>query len=322
MRVRKSQAGDDTSDREIIISRLLDAPRELVWKAMTDPAHVIHWWGPEGFTTTIEEMDLRVGGTWRHVMHGPDGTDYPNRSTFKEIVAPERIVYAHGGGRRGGPGADFTATWTFESLGKQTRLTIHMLFDTPADRDRAVTEYGAVEGGKQTLERLAGYLPAMHTFVISRVMDAPRETLWQAWTDADRLQQWFGPKGVTTPACTLDLRPGGVFHYCMRRPDGGEMWGKWTFREIVAPQRLVFINAFSDARGGVTRHPFNADWPLELLSTVTLTALGDKTRVTVAWSPRRADSRETKAFDEAFDGMQQGWTGTYERLEAYLAGGR
>ncbi len=150
---------EDTTDREIIISRVYDAPRELVWQAMTDPERVVKWWGPIGFTTTIEEMDLRPGGVWKHVMHGPDGTDYPNKSVFKEVVKPERISYSHGGGRKGGPGVSFVATWTFEALpGGQTKLTIHQVFATPEARDLVVKEYGAIEGGRQTLERLAEQL--------------------------------------------------------------------------------------------------------------------------------------------------------------------
>ena len=104
------------SDREIVVTRVLDAPRELAWQAMTDPRHVAQWWGPRGFTTTIGQMDVRPGGVWTHVMHGPDGTDYPNQSVFKEVVYPERIVFAHGGSRPGGPEANFVATWTFEAL--------------------------------------------------------------------------------------------------------------------------------------------------------------------------------------------------------------
>lgn len=146
------------ADREIVIARVLDAPRERVWKAWTQPEHVAQWWGPDGFTTTIGTMDFRVGGVWKLVMHGPDGTDYPNSSVFREIVVPERIVYTHGGAREGGPAANFTATWTFEDLGDQTRLTVRMRFDTKDARDLVAREYGAVEGGRQTLARLAAYL--------------------------------------------------------------------------------------------------------------------------------------------------------------------
>ena len=155
----KTKTTESTVDREIKISREFDAPRELVWQAMTDPKHVVNWWGPRGFSTTIEEMDVRPGGAWKHVMRGPDGTNYPNKSIFKEIARPERIVFSHGGGREHGPGANFVATWSFDELApKRTRVTIHMVFGTTAERDFVVKEFGAVEGAKQTLERLGEFL--------------------------------------------------------------------------------------------------------------------------------------------------------------------
>ncbi len=159
----KSNPAENTSDREIVISREFNAPRELVWEAMTNPKHVVNWWGPRGFLTTIEEMDFRVGGVWQHVMRGPDGVKYPNQSVFKEIVKPERIVFQHGGKRENGPGVSFVSTWTFEALAAdKTRVAIHMVFPSAAERERVVKEFGAIEGGKQTLERLGEYLVKMN----------------------------------------------------------------------------------------------------------------------------------------------------------------
>jgi uncharacterized protein YndB with AHSA1/START domain len=145
------------SDREIVLSRVFNAPRELVWKVWTEPEHVAKWWGPRGFSTTIHEMDVRPGGVWRHTMHGPDGVDYPNKSVFIEVVKPERIVFSHGGGKKGA-GTWFRATWTFEAQGDQTKVTIRMVFPTVAEREHVIKEYGAIEGGKQTLARLSEYL--------------------------------------------------------------------------------------------------------------------------------------------------------------------
>jgi uncharacterized protein YndB with AHSA1/START domain len=162
MDARRNDPGVATADREIVLTRVFDAPRELVWRAMTDPSHVVHWWGPIGFSTTMEKMEVRPGGVWKHVMHGPDGTDYPNKSIFTEIVEPERIVYTHGGGKKGGPGVQFEATWTFEALeASRTQVTIRMVFPTAAERDMVVREYGAIEGAEQTLARLADYLGHM-----------------------------------------------------------------------------------------------------------------------------------------------------------------
>ncbi len=158
MDARKNDPATERAEREMTISRVFDAPRELVWEAWTNPEHVAQWWGPDGFSTTIKKMDFRVGGVWKLVMHGPDGRDYPNSSIFREIVEPERIVFSHGGGSKDMPGAHFMATWTFEALGNQTRVTMHALFDTPEERELVIREYGAYEGGKQTLARLAEFL--------------------------------------------------------------------------------------------------------------------------------------------------------------------
>jgi uncharacterized protein YndB with AHSA1/START domain len=160
----KTTSNENTADREILVSRVFDAPRELVWQAMTDPQHVIHWWGPRGFTTTVKTMEVRVGGAWELTMHGPDGANYPNKSIFKEVIKPERIVYSHGGGRENGPGAHFIATWSFEhTADDKTKLTIRMVFPSAKDRDIVVGEFGALEGARQTLERLSDHLPKMGT---------------------------------------------------------------------------------------------------------------------------------------------------------------
>jgi len=150
----------DTSDREIVFTRLLNAPRELVFDAWTDPKQIVLWWGPTGFTTTIQEMDVRPGGKWNIIMHGPDGTDYPNYSVYTEIVKPERICYSHTGGKKGDRGANFQQTATFEAVGNKTRLTMRMVFATAEERDYVVKEYGALEGGQQTLNRLEEHLAA------------------------------------------------------------------------------------------------------------------------------------------------------------------
>ncbi len=158
----------------------------------------------------------------------------------------------------------------------------------------------------------------MKEFVITRVFDAPRERVWKAWTEAERLKQWWGPQGFKVHTCKVDLRPGGVFLYGMTAPDGSDMWGKFTYREIVAPQKLVFIVSFSDPKGGVTRHPWSADWPLEILSTVTFEARGGKTKVTVQWVPHNATELERETFEDGRDSMKQGWTGTFDQFAAYL----
>lgn len=161
--------------------------------------------------------------------------------------------------------------------------------------------------------------PPLKPFVISRTFDAPRDIVWKAWTERERLMQWSGPKGVTMTVATQDFRPGGLLHYCMRTPDGKEMWGRSVYREIVPPEKLVWVNSFSDPGGGVTRHPLSETWPLEMLTTVTLSETAGKTSVTVEWLPLNATAAELTTFDGAREGMKGGWTGTFDQLAAYLA---
>src|SRR6266536_4138301 len=155
-------------------------------------------------------------------------------------------------------------------------------------------------------------------FIISRTFDAPRDLVWRAWTERDRLMQWFGPKGFKMPVARLDFRPGGVFHYCLRSPDGKEMWGKFVYREIVAPERIVLVNSFSDEKGNLTRHPFSPSWPLEMLSTTTFVEHEGKTTLTVKWLPLNPTEEERQTFDSSHGGMEQGWGGTFEQLVEYL----
>ncbi|MEP0827355.1 MAG: SRPBCC domain-containing protein [bacterium] len=154
----KSDTKSGAAGREIVATRIFDAPRELVWEAWTDPDKITRWWGPNGFTTTTVEIDVRPGGIWKHIMHGPDGTDYPNLTRYVELVKPERIVYINSGGKDDIPHGEFRATITFEDEEGRTRLTVRMEFASVSERDRVAKEYGAVEGLEQHLARLRQFL--------------------------------------------------------------------------------------------------------------------------------------------------------------------
>jgi uncharacterized protein YndB with AHSA1/START domain len=157
-------------------------------------------------------------------------------------------------------------------------------------------------------------------FVTSRVFDAPRELLWKCFTEPERMQAWFGPKGSTVISSTMDLRVGGSYRGAMRDGSGCVMWAKFVYREIVAPERLVWVHSFSDEAGGLTRHPLVPNWPLELLTTVTFEEAGSgKTKMTLRWTPLNATPEEQQTFDATRDGMNSGWNGSFERLDAYLA---
>lgn len=308
----------DTADREITATRVFDAPRELVFEAWTDPKHIAQWWGPNGFTNTIHSMDVRPGGEWDFIMHGPDGTNYKNKIVYREVVRPERLVYDH----LSFP--PFRVTVIFEEQGQKTKLHMQMLFETAAIRTSTIETFGAIEGMNQTLGRLEQLLPKMiaerssEDFVITREFDAPRDLVFKAWTEPERLAQWWGPKGFTMISTKVDLRPGGVFHYGMKGPDGKEMWGRFVYREIAPPARMVFVISFSDENGGVTRHPLSANWPLEVINTLTFSEQDGKTTLTLRGGPINATEEERATFKAGYPSMQQGFKGTFDQLAEYL----
>jgi uncharacterized protein YndB with AHSA1/START domain len=153
---RDAPAQPATADREIVISRVISAPRELVFEAFTEVRHLSRWWGPDGFTTTTRAFEFRVGGEWVFVMHGPDGTDYQDWISWTEITPPERIALRHGE-FRGDPNA-FESVLTFEPDGAATRIEMRTVFPTAQLRDERVENYHVIEGGEQTLSHLAAYV--------------------------------------------------------------------------------------------------------------------------------------------------------------------
>ncbi|WP_420031568.1 SRPBCC family protein [Streptomyces sp. cg28] len=146
----------ETADREIVISRSIDAPRKLVFEAFTEVRHLSRWWGPEGFTTTTHSFEFREGGEWNFVLHGPDGTDYSEWIRWRRIVPPERIELLHGE-RPDDPNA-FESVLTLAADGAATRIVMRTVFPTKELRDEAVEKYHAIEGGRQTLSSLADYV--------------------------------------------------------------------------------------------------------------------------------------------------------------------
>jgi uncharacterized protein YndB with AHSA1/START domain len=292
-----------TSDREIVTTRVFDAPRALVFEAWTRPEHLARWWGPSGFTITTHEHDFRPGGSFRLTMHGPDGTDYANHHTYEEIVEDERIVTSHRGGRDGeGDDVDARHVVTFADEGEgKTRVTLRLVFRTRAERDAVVEKYNAVEGGKQTLARLAAHVAAMADapppFVVTRTFDAPRRLVFEAWTKAEHVARWFTPRPLTTSQCEVDFRPGGVFRVVMRMPGGLEHPFEGRFGEIVAPERLRF--------SGKIHGEIDVD------TAVTFADLGEQTTITVRQTYSRAS--------DATRGAPDGWRASLDQLGEVVA---
>ena len=319
-----------TKAREIEISREFAAPVERVWQAWADPAQVGEWFGPAGFRTVTTSREFRAGGHWRYTMTGPDGHEYLNAVAYLEVVPHSLLRYRHAGGGDT-EHINFEVEVRFEPCGTgnaHTRMTMRSLFPSAEALRHVVETYGAIEGGKQTQARLAQFLAARDgaggasPFVLTRHFKAPRERVWDAWTRVEHLEKWMSPAGCTTISAQLDLRAGGRYHYGLRTPDGKEMWGVWLFREITAPERLVTVNSFSDAAGGLTRHPLAPDWPQHTLSTLTFmqhAGIGGGTTLELRWEPYEATAAEIAMFNGAHAGMEQGWAGTMAQLEAFLA---
>ena len=156
-------------------------------------------------------------------------------------------------------------------------------------------------------------------FTITRTFDAPRELLFAAWTEEQHLKHWFAPAGFIMLVKHLNLVPGGAFHYCMRAPNGVEMWSKWIFREITPPEKVELVNTFSNKHGNPIPHPYVPDWPLEILTTTTFSEADGKTDVKITWLPIHTNRAGQKTFNSMHEQMAQGWNGTLDQLDAYLA---
>jgi len=155
--------------------------------------------------------------------------------------------------------------------------------------------------------------------VITRTLDAPRELVWKAWSDPKALAEWWGPKEFELGVHKLEFKPGGEFHYSMKAHNGFEMWGKFTYKEIAAPEKIVFTSSFSNEKGEITRAPFfDGKWPLEILNTMILTEENDKTILTLTGGPINSTDEELQVFEGNRKSMQQGFAGTFEKLDQYL----
>ncbi len=156
-------------------------------------------------------------------------------------------------------------------------------------------------------------------FVLTRILNAPRSLVFKTWAEPEHLAKWWGPKGFTFLTAKMDFRPGGIFHYGMKSPDGNEMWGKLLYHEIVAPEMLTYIVSFSDKDGNTTRHPLSPIWPLEVMNIMTLTEQGDKTLLTLRGYPVNATIEEVTMFHDNHKNMEAGFGGMFSQYEEYLA---
>jgi uncharacterized protein YndB with AHSA1/START domain len=307
---------------EIRITRTYDAPVEAVWDAWTDPAQTAQWWGPRGFTLTTHGKDQRPGGSWSYTMHGPDGVDYPNKTHYLEVEHHARLVYDHGGNDDRPP--MFRVTVLFSGIDGKTTMDMTMGLPTPEAAEQT-RKFIKEAGGDATWDRLAEYLAkelaGKDAFVINRSFDAPIESMFAMWTNPEHFSQWLAPTGFQMQFIKPDIKPGASTLYFMSNGDV-KFYGRAEYLEIEQPGRIVYTQQFCDENGKVSRHPLAPTWPETMLTTVTLSEEGaGRTRVTVTWEPHGvATLDEIDVFSKSKAGMTQGWTGSFDKLEAYLPG--
>lgn len=304
LRLRQATSG---APEETIISRFIDATPEAVFAALTDTGSIDQWWGPDGFTTTTKSADIRPGGHWEHVMHGPDGTDYPNFSRYLEVDPPRRLVYDHGTSADTPPW--FRQTIDVEPAGAGSRVTLRHRFADQASRDKVIEGYDAIEGGHQTLGRLAQHLEA-HTLTIERTLDASPEQVWKMWTDPERLAKWWGPTGFTCPGARADVRVGGRYVIGMTTPERQDIWGAGTYLTVERPRRLAFTDGFSDKDGNpmpASAYGMPADHPDQMVMRVEFEPDGGGTRMVLR--------HEGVPTGKLKDDMRQGWTQMFDKLD-------
>jgi uncharacterized protein YndB with AHSA1/START domain len=308
-----------SSDLQII--RVFDAPLDAVWDAWTDPDQVAQWWGPRGFSITTHSRDLRTGGHWNYTMHGPDGADYQNTTKYLEVEKHSKLIYDHGGTADSAP--LFRVTVLFSESHGKTMMNMTMSLPNPEAAEKT-RNFIKRAGGDATWDRLAEYLEkessGKETFVINRTFDAPIELMFEMWTDPKHFSQWIAPTGSQMEFIRSDIRPGGSTFFFMTSDAGKKMYGRAEYLEISKPDRIVYAQQFCDENEKVARHPMSDTWPETMLTTVKLSEEGpNKTRVTLTWECHGAITREElETFVKARGGMTQGWTGSFDKLEACL----
>ena len=306
---------------EIYIERIYDADVKMVWEAWVDPKQVAQWWGPRGFTLTTISKEVKLGGFWIYTMHGPDGTNYPNKTEFLEVEKYSRLVYDHGGNDDRPP--MFRVTVNFIDMSGKTKMQMTMSLPT-AEAAVEAKKFIKQAGGDSTWDRLAEYLSQSKSqkdiFVINRSFEVPINLSFEMFTNTKHFAQWMGPAGSTMSFIKADIKVGGTSFYGMEGAHG-KMYGKIKYLEIAKPNQIVYTQIFCDENEKTSRHPMAPTWPETMLTTITLSEEGSsRTRLSIEWEVfGEATPIERETFNKAKPGMTLGWTGSFDKLESYLA---
>jgi uncharacterized protein YndB with AHSA1/START domain len=306
--------------KEVVFERIIDAPREKVWRAWTDPEWLMRWWGPANYTSPLARMDVQPGGHYLWAMRGPDGKDNYSTGVFREVVPPERLVYTDSFGDEHGNvvsptvyglGDDFPeemlVTVTLHDLGDGRTLMRTVTANMPTGD---IAEMATL-GWNQSLDKLAAFLDnTMHLHIdrdnlqttIRRTFDAPRELVWRAISEKALLERWWGLPDNPVTIDQLDFRPGGAWRFVERDKEGNEYGFRGEYREIERPSRVVQTFEFEPMAGHI------------IVETMTLEERDGRTTVTAV--SQYANLEDLEGMVQS--GMEAGSEATYNRLEALL----
>ncbi len=287
------------SERELVLTRVFDAPRDLVFKVFTDPEAIPAWWGERRHTTTVDAYDFRVGGKWQYTTRDDEGNEVVFNGEFLEIDPPAKLVSTFG--LEGISGQVTTDIHTFEEHDGKTTLSTYSIFATQEERDDML-DTGVAQGWGETLDRMDEYLTGMRELIVTRIFDAPRELVFAAFT-GDGIEEWWGPDGFTTTTSERNVTPGGLWRFVMHGPDGTDYDNAVVYDEIVAPERLTWAQYAGDT--SKPPHHFN---------TITFTERDGKTEVMLRLLLPTAELREKAIGFGAIEGGHQ----TLSRLAKYL----
>ncbi len=254
------------------LTRTIHAPRELVWEVWTNEKHLQHWWGPKGFTNPVCDWKVKEGNKLLVHMKGPDGMVYPMDGQFIEVKKPERLVFISaaldGNGQRL---FEVMNTVTFTEKDGDTEIVLHASVSNIRSEGAHYLE-GMNAGWNQSIDKLERYSTSENReLIIERVLNAPQQLVWDAWTQAGHLAKWYGPNGFTITTHSIDLSEGGVWKYVMHGPDGRDYANKIEFLEVVKPEKLVYKHSDDDP---------NLE-PVSFSTTVTFEKMGQQTKVTM-----------------------------------------
>lgn len=228
--------------RELSISRLINAPQELVWEAWTNPEHIRHWWGPVGFNSTISKMEVSEGGEWIFVMHGPDGTDYKNKHVYIKLEKPSLIIMRH----ESFP--PFVMTARFEAKGTQTLVTLHSVFESASQLQEVIKVFKADEGMVQNITRMDEYITGKiyqvaTPIVIERNFKASTAIIWNALTDLSQLKKWYFDLDGFQPV------PGFRFRFAGKGSTGEEYMHDCRVLEVIPGKKIAYSWTYENREG-------------------------------------------------------------------------